>query len=204
MYQPTICIITPTRGRPTLERTINSITDDLVSTDDYWLVLPDGELAWSKVIGILPYSKEILLLEPQSHLPQGDYGNKLRDLAMSSSRSDCDYFVFIDDDDVFTPGAIDIIKREIAQHHPRPIMFRMINGNGEILWKTREVTPGNVGGSMFCVPNDPDKLGKWDNGQGHRSDFEFIRSTLEKYGPDWRQQLVWSGDMIIHCRPEGS
>ena len=118
------------------------------------------------------------------------------------SLSDKDYFVFLDDDDILAPGAVNIVKREIAEHNHRPIMFRMINGNGELLWRTRDVTPGNVGGSMLVCPNKPGKLGKWANGGGHRSDHVFIEETLKRYGPGWRQNLFWSGDVIIHCRPE--
>jgi len=196
-YQPTICVITPTIGRPTLKRTLES---GQLTGGDQWLLLSDGHQPdvhelWNRLKADRPYLHWL-----GTRVQKGEYGNLLRDTAMSLSKKD--YFIFLDDDDIFAPNAIDIIKREIALYYPNPIMFKMINGNGEILWKTRDVTPGNVGGSMFCCPNNRDRLATWANGAGHRSDFEFIRGTLEKYGADWRQQLRWSGDVIIHCRPE--
>ena len=199
MTDLSICVITPTIGRPTLRRTLESAK---LGPLDNWEVITDGPEIYKKV------KPDILdLLNSRRYLHysttfrvMGHYGNRLRDTRMSITEND--YFVFLDDDDVFAPGAIEIIKEAIAQHHPRPIIFKMRNGNGETLWKNREVTPGNVGGSMFVCPNDPDKLGKWDNGQGHRSDIEFIRQTLENYGPGWRQDIVWSDEVIIHCRPD--
>jgi hypothetical protein len=196
-YQPSICIITPTIGRPTLKRTLESGAKDL-DVDDLWMIIGDGPQ--SEVVEVckqVDFHCQSAYLE--SVEARGDYGNPLRDQAMSIATQD--YFVFLDDDDIFAHNAVQIIKREIAEHHPRPIMFKMVNGNGEILWRTREVTPGNVGGSMFCCPNTLGRLGTWANGGGHRSDFNFMEQTLKLYGPGWRQNLHWSGDVIVHCRP---
>lgn len=200
MSQPTICVITPTIGRPSLRRTLESAT---LGEGDLWEVVADGEEVYEMV---KPEILDLLRAETYLHLtttfkPAGDYGNKLRDSIIAITGSD--YFLFLDDDDVFAPGAIQIIKGTIARVAPRPIIFKMVNGNGEILWKNRVVTPGNVGGSMFCCPNTPGKLGQWVNGAGHRSDFEFIKGTLHKYGDGWRQAVVWSDEVIIHCRPKG-
>jgi hypothetical protein len=193
-YQPSICVITPTIGRATLRRTLNSGASNL-DAGDLWMILGDGPQS-----GVLEICKQIKFNCQSAYLesaaPLGDYGNHLRDQAMSIATQD--YFIFLDDDDAFAPNAIKIIKREIAEHHPRPIMFR----NGDLLWQTREVTTGNIGGSMFCCPNTPGKLGIWANGAGHQSDLHFVEQTLKLYSPGWRQNLFWSGDVIVHCRPE--
>lgn len=198
-YQPSICVITPTIGRPALRQTLESGAAHL-SDGDLWLIVGDGPQPEALEICRQVLGNRFAFMATEIKL--GDYGNPLRDQAMKFTEQDQDYFVFLDDDDAFAPNAIPIIKREIAQHYPGPIMFRMINGNGELLWHTREVTPGNVGGSMFCCPNTPGRLGTWTNGTGHRSDFNFIEQTLKLYGPGWRQNLFWSGDVIVHCRPE--
>lgn len=204
MSKPSICVITPTIGRPTLKRTLESA---VLSKDDIWYIIQDKKVSNHNINGpIFPLWRDLVDARPWlfflSPNLSSDYGNQLRDRAMKMYPSRDYYFVFLDDDDIFMPNAIEIIKGEIAKHKPRPIIFKMINGNGEILWRNREVTPGNVGGSMFVCPNDPEKLGKWDNRQGHRSDYEFIRQTLENYGPGWRQEIVWSDKIIIRCRPE--
>jgi glycosyltransferase involved in cell wall biosynthesis len=197
-YQPSICIITPTIGRATLRNTLESAQ---IGPGDHWIVLADGPNEQAREIWFnSPMARLNGVFFAESLIRRGDYGNPLRDEAMNWATQD--YFIFLDDDDVFAPGAVDIIKREIKEHYHRPIMFRMINGNGEILWKTREITPGNVGGSMLCCPNIKDKLGIWANGAGHRSDFEFIEGTLKNFGPGWRHHLFWSGEVIIHVRPQ--
>lgn len=198
MYQPSICVITPTIGRPTLRRALESGAAHL-DAKDLWLVLGDGPQSEAlETCKQVDFNCHTGFFESQES--RGDYGNSLRDQAMAIATQD--YFIFLDDDDIFVPGAIEIIKYEIAEHYPRPIMFRMVNGNGELLWRTREVATGNIGGSMFCCPNDPDRLGIWENGAGHQSDLAFIEQTLKLYGPAWRQNLFWSGDVIIRCRPE--
>lgn len=192
-YQPTICIITPTIGRPSLRQTLESVS---LANNDHWIVVGDGPNTQARAIwASVPtrgYYTETLTA-------YGDYGNALRDRAMMWATQD--YLIFLDDDDVIVPGGIDIIKHEIKEHYPRPIIFKMRNGNGEILWKNREVTPGNVGAAMFCCPNRPDTFGKWTNGAGHRSDYEFIMATLKSYGPAWRQNIFWSDKVTVHCRP---
>lgn len=198
MTQPSICVITPTIGRPTLRRTLESGAKDLDTAADLWLVLGDGPQPEAlEICKQVNFNCQSAFLEAPEK--RGDYGNSLRDQAMSIVTQD--YFIFLDDDDIFAPNAIGIIKREIAEHYPRPIMFRMISGDGELLWRTREVTTGNVGGSMFCCPNTAGRLGTWANGAGHQSDVGFIEETLELYGLGWRQDLFWSGDVIVHCRP---
>jgi glycosyltransferase involved in cell wall biosynthesis len=195
-YQPSICVITPTIGRPTLRQTLESGTG--LSQGDEWLIMADGPQP-DAIVSLAGVKLACGVKFIESENKTGDYGNSLRDEAMSIATQD--YFIFLDDDDVFAPNAIQIIKREIAEHHPRPLMFRMINGNGELLWGSRDITPGNIGGSMFCCPNTPGKLGTWANGAGHQSDLHFIEETLKLYGPGWRQNLFWSGDVIVHCRP---
>lgn len=196
-YQPSICVITPTIGRSTLRQALESGAAEL-DINDLWIISGDGPQP--EALEICKKALEGQFAFVETGIALGDYGNPLRDQAISIATQD--YFIFLDDDDIFAPNAIQIIKREIAEHHPRPIMFRMINGNGELLWRTREVATGNVGGSMFCCPNVPGQLGTWANGRGHQSDLAFIEETLELYGSGWRQNLHWSGDVIVHCRPE--
>lgn len=207
MTDPTICVITPTIGRPTLKRTLES---GKLGNNDLWLVMYDELNDFSRQPIAKIIADQYIALEMYHAIFStasltNEYGNHARDMMLDWCKNldlfKRDYLIFLDDDDLFTPGAIEIIKQEIAAHHPRPIMFKMINGNGEILWRNRELTPGNVGGSMFCCPNIPGKLGKWSNGAGHRSDYEFIRETMESYGDGWRQHIVWSDKVIIHCRP---
>jgi len=117
---------------------------------------------------------------------------------MSQAKSD--YFLFLDDDDIFVRGAIDIVRRHIEEYPaPQPTMFRMWH-NGVVRWGSRRMDPGNIGGSMFCPPNIPGKLGRWAGHNNEQtSDMGFIMSTLAHYRDG--HQMHWSGDVIVRANP---
>lgn len=190
---PSVCVVTPTIGRLTLERTLLSAAPD---SDDEWQVIGDGAQPQAEaLVKCLNSSgrKDLIYHEGASC---GNYGNSLRDMAMSLS--DKDYFLYLDDDDIFVFGIWSTIKRELKQHYPRPVIFRMMDPLGRILWKEQRITPGNVGGSMFCPPNIPEQMATWGDYIGHGSDVQFIEATLKKQD----MTPAWSGEVIIKCKPE--
>jgi len=188
----TICVITPTIGRKTLKRALVSAR---LSPEDEWLVIgdgpqPDAERMVRDLV-VIPYLR--YFEGPLTH----NQGNEQRDLGMSLS--DRDYFLFLDDDDVFVPGAIKIVRRHLEESsRPRPIIFRM-HHDGRVRWESTELFPGNVGGAMLCVPNIRDRLGRWGNASGFGSDMQFITSTLSCYD---QNDVIWSGDVIIDADKE--
>lgn len=188
-----LCIITPTISRPTLARTLQSA--DLGPLDE-WLVFGDGPQPEARrvVEKLKPTRPWLVYIETDRQ--SGRNGNVLRDLAIALS--DKDYFVFMDDDDIFAPGAIETIKREIDDRPPAPLIFRMKQPGGAVIWQEMLLTPGNVGGAMFVVPNVREKLGQWAATTGHASDFNFIETTLNKWQP---QTARWCGDIICICQP---
>lgn len=180
MSNYSLCVITPTISRPTLYQAITS------AIVDEWLVIGDGpQLEAERIVNEV---EGIDYIEgPQT----GDYGNAQRDLGIAQAQAD--YLSFLDDDDVFMPGAVETIK---SQLDGSPIIFRMLHPTGAVLWQRPGLSVGNVGGSMFIVPNVKSKLGKWANGKGYMSDFDFIETTLKHWG-----QPKWAGDVIIRCQP---
>lgn len=107
-----------------------------------------------------------------------------------------DYLVFIDDDDTFTPGALDAIRRAINhQPEPRPLMFRFYAARlGRTLPERYEVVESAIGGHCIVVPNMPERLGQW--GERYGGDFDFIASTLAL----WPDGPAWYDDVIAHAR----
>lgn len=108
------------------------------------------------------------------------------------------HLLFMDDDDIYVPGALDIVRDRCAQFPGRCLMFTMTSGdNGG--WRlpddSHEVRPGNVSTCMFVCPNDPDKLGRW--GPRREGDYEFIASTVAHYGG----KPVWLDAHIAARRP---
>lgn len=188
---PSLCVITPTISRSTLRRALLSAE---LEPGDEWLVIGDGRQpdAAGLVSELWQAGRNWLrfIVGPET----GDKGNSQRNLGMH--RAEADYFLFLDDDDLFLPGAIEAIR---GQLNGEPVMFRMKHPNG-VIWQEQLLTPGNVGGSMLCVPNEPGKLPKWPERYiGHGSDFVFISDVEKRFGG-----LVWAGDVIIEVAPEGA
>jgi len=103
-----------------------------------------------------------------------------------------DYLIFIDDDDCFPDGALDAIRRAIAeQDSPRPLMFKFWSRrHGRTLPPGHYVQESAIGGHAMVVPNIPDRLGKW--GERYAGDYDWIVSTLAF----WPDGPVWYDDVI--------
>lgn len=103
-----------------------------------------------------------------------------------------DYLIFIDDDDCFPSGALDAVRRAIAeQPAPRPLMFRFWSErHGRTLPPRHEIRESAIGGHAMVVPNIPDKLGVW--GERYAGDYDWIVSTLAHWpeGPAWFDDVI--------------
>jgi glycosyltransferase involved in cell wall biosynthesis len=185
MPLPSLCIVTPTISRPTLVRALRSA---VLAPGDEWLVIGDGSQPEAEaLVAALNVPGMHYIEGPETHT----FGNAQRDSGMSLAAAD--YFLFLDDDDVFTPGALEAVRRQMAGV---PAMFRM-HHNGGVIWREQVIAPGNTGGSMFCVPNVPGKFGRWGDSQAYTSDQQFMLATM-KHWPT----LVWSGEIIVECNPQ--
>jgi glycosyltransferase involved in cell wall biosynthesis len=175
-----LSVVIPTIGRETLRATLTSVAPQLERSDEV-LVVGDGRPACAREILARQGRRHWCYLETDG--PCNDAGGTQRDLAATVARGD--HLCFMDDDDVFTPGALAAIRRGVAEHPERVLVFRMDN-YGTLLWREREVRYGNVGTPMVVVPNDPARLASWRSG-----DFEFIRDSCERLGePVWRDEVV--------------
>ena len=116
------------------------------------------------------------------------WGNPQRNKAMTRAKGE--YLAFIDDDDYYVPGHRQIQEEAIQAHPNRPILFQMQYPSGDVLWKTKEVIPGNVGTPMILVPNFRDMLYHWKDGR-NMADFIFI----DKWGWE-KDQIIWVDKVI--------
>ena len=169
---PTLSIVMPTAGRDTLVRAFASLAPQLEDGDEIIVVRRDGVLC----------------------------GNQPRDEAMR--RCIGSHLWWMDDDDIATDGALEIIRREVAQDPGTVHIFKM-RMNGGVFWPQPTFIYGHVGGTMCVVPNLPDKLGTWvhaldyGNGVGRGGDFHFVRGTLDKLG----REPIFHEDVIARIRP---
>ena len=120
----------------------------------------------------------------------GDHGYRAR--AKGIPQATGTHLAFMDDDDIFLPGAIDLLKKHAADV---PVIFRMDHPRHGILWREPVLEFGNVSTQMFVVPNEPYKLGVWEpHMPGLREpggDFTFLSGCVAKMGePVWREEII--------------
>lgn len=192
---PRISVVIATTARPSLARTLRSITDQdgLLTTDQIVVVGTEDFFD----VATPPPSERVKLKIRIMDQPGGDWGNYER--AIGTEVADGDYIMYCDDDDALLPGAISAVRRAIRRHPGQPHMFRMIDPNGLPLWQTPEIKVGNVGTPMFVFPNIPAQMGRWTPGK-YEGDFDFMQSTLALYPPN---SLVWDSTIICGCRTFG-
>lgn len=147
---PSISFIVPTVGRSTLGAALDSITTQMDSGDEL-LIKYDLTASW---------------------------GNATRNELLQRAKGD--FLMFMDDDDIFTAGAIKKVREHIGKEPARLHLFRMRYVTGRELWLAPVVLVGNVSTQMIAVPNVPEALGRF--GDRYEGDYDFIVSSMRSFG----------------------
>lgn len=189
-----LAVIIPTVGRVPLRSTLQSIAMQDIRPGDEVIVVSDG-ICRDVVAAWQEFNLPGRLIELADG-PHNDSGGTPREAGMAVAKSD--YILFMDDDDVYVPGAWSKIRRAITANPGRPHMFRMKfmhRADGYVIWDNPHLICGNVSSQMICVPNIPGKLGTW--GKHYAGDCDFIQSTADLYGKD---SIVWNPEIICLYR----
>jgi hypothetical protein len=186
---PTLSIIVPTVGRPTLMRLLEEMEPDLGEHDEV-LVIGDGpqpQAAW--IVSTFVDPRIRYFDGPETHC----FGNAQRQYGMTQATGS--HLCFFDDDDHVLTGGLRIL-RVLAGNRPTTFtLTRMLDKNGLVLWHQPVVMQGNVSTQMILCPNVPTSLGQW--GARYEGDYDFISSTLVLS----RWPVHWSTTLIGDCRP---
>jgi hypothetical protein len=164
----TLSIIVATSGRGSLSRTLASLASQI----------GDGD--------------EILVLR-RDNVPKG---NATRDEAIKKATGS--HLWWADDDDIAAPGALETIRKKVAEDPQTIHIFKMKSGAGYMLWEEPEFRLCGVGGPMCVVPNIPGKLGKWKHKKNYTGavgacgDYHFLAGTLKKLGtkPVFHKEII--------------
>jgi GT2 family glycosyltransferase len=129
---------------------------------------------------------EIIVIENHD----GDHGYSARTRGIQKATGS--HLAFLDDDDVYTPGAIELMRDAACDV---PVIFKMDHHHHGVMWRHPWLEFGNVGTPMFLVPNRPEELGEWkEHAPGFKEpggDFSFISGCVEKMGgPEWRDEII--------------
>ncbi len=201
-FRPTLTLVIPTIGRPTLARTLDSLRGQPWGPGDAVLLVCDDPAA-------APVVRE---LYPQFGLPVryhetaklGHYGHGVRNWVQGSRLVKTTHRAQLDDDDVWMPDALRTVRAAITEEPARPHIFKMDWRNaGEhrpaadrpVLWAEPVMREANVGTPMLVAPFDPSKDAEWE--PRYNGDFAHIAGTCARYpgGP------VWHNDVICYTRP---
>ena len=198
MSGPTLSIIVPTAGRPTLARTLDSFAGQLLPGDECIVVGDtfDGPLPETEAIcrdyPFVRYVEHASSAHFFGH-PQYEYGQELAKGAWLFGQ---------DDDDIFTPDAFDAIRSAIAAlPAPCPLLFRFRSYWGMTFWDTPGLlAQARIGGHCLVQPNVPGKVGQ-RNVEGryrYESDYDWIIDTVARWHP---VPPVWVDAVISVARP---
>ena len=197
-----LSIIVATKGRSTLARMARSMVGAGIRSCDEVVVITDGKVETKQALACLPAS----VIVKRHPATDGKFcSGVLRNYGMPLASGD--FLMFMDDDDVYTHGALDRVRYhiEMTRAAAGPMLFRMVAHWGEVLWRSfgkwrqNPVSFRNVGTPMFVIPNQRSRLGKW--GTGRSSDWHFISTTLPKW-PKGSTILV--DDVICVCDPSNT
>ena len=173
-----LSIIVASSGRETLERTLESARSQMCDGDE-------------------------LLVAIQTDCP---WGHKARNQLMRCARGDA--LCFMDDDDAYTPGALDTIRAAFEAEPSRMHLFRMRYAHGDELWREQDVRCGNVSTQMVVVPRERvtgaarawtmraqdwkiEMLGPPQWGDRYEGDYDFIAASHQLLGdPVWHEEAI--------------
>lgn len=184
---PTLSIVVTTTSRPTLAQTLRSIRFQDFRVGDEVLLVCDGPQPTAVSLWNQLHLPGRVIHFPDG--PHGYWGHVVRNATLSECKGD--FILAMDDDDIYTPGALTAVRKAVAENPTRPHIFRMSNHPAVgTVWKVKEIKDANVGTPMFCFPNVQEKLGRY--GMRYCGDLDFCSSTCEFYpdGPVWRDEVI--------------
>ena len=196
MKDVTLTVVVPTIGRVTLARTLLSLKHQKWIPGDQVLVVGDGRVPTAEETCqlLLPTMPVLRYLETPRNL--GVFGHGVRNWVNDHLLVRTTHAACLDDDDVFTPTAVQSIRNALAAAPHLPHVFRMNwighdrNSARQVLWRDRKLEVGNYGTPCFAFPAIPDRLGRW--GDRYCGDHDFLVSTCRKYKTDpvWREEVI--------------
>lgn len=194
-----LSIIVATEGRPTLARMAQSMVDAGIRPCDEVVVVTDGKVETKRALACLPAS---VIVKKHPATDEKHRAGVLRNYGMPLASGN--FLMFMDDDDVYTHGALDRVRYHIGRTRggTGPMLFRMVAHWGETLWRSfgkwqqNPVSFRNVSTQMFVIPNRPKRLGEWGAQRG--SDWHFISTTLHKWP---KGSVILVDDVICVCDP---
>lgn len=175
-----LSVVIPTLGRPSLADTLASCAD----ADEIIVVLDTSRGTTELPCPLPPNAK----YHADHFGVTGGHAGRVVGIGMATGT----HLAFMDDDDIYMPGAIQVMRDAACDV---PVIFRMDHYSHGNLWRDPTIRFGNVSTQMYVVPNDPARLGTWTPHipgiPEPGGDYTFIKETCELMGgPVWRDEII--------------
>lgn len=200
---PSISVVTATIGRASLAATAESVLSQLAPEDE-WIVVADAErkdargLLWNAA-WTAKSNGNARFTWSYSREDGSRFGNCQRDHALSLVRTS--HVAFVDDDDVFRPGALALFRQWIAEHPEAVHVGKAEWGTGHhaagtVLWDQPEFAQGNVATCMVIYPLTP-TMPRWmaHNSKGVVSDYGWMQAAAEG------REIKFHPEIVATVRP---
>lgn len=181
-----ISIIIPTIGRRSLKRTLESISTQIWKQDEV-IVVGDGMQDGARKM-TTSFGGCFRYLETKQTRAWGD---AQRSYGMDVAKGT--YLAFMDDDDIYLPGALETMHSAIKQNKAF-FLFKIECGNG-VIWNRPEISINNVSTQMILIKNIK-SLPRWSSNPdfpyGSGGDFQFIKAAAQAISEPvcFRQEIV--------------
>jgi len=124
------------------------------------------------------------------------YGHCQLDAGLAVARGD--YYHCNDDDDVWAPGALTLMRRGARFFPDKPLLFRFKSYFQTVYWdELGRLERNHVGGHCLVAPLVPGKVGKFSC--DYSGDFDYVSSAVEAFGGV--HEAVWLTDVVAIARP---
>jgi len=143
-----INIVCTTLGRLSLPRLIESFIDQLSENDIFTIISDTNHEFVSDVLSRYNFKFKVDHIINHEGI-KGAFGHPLLNKHMNNL--DGDFIMFADDDDRYTEGAFNIIKKTLKDKN-KLYVFKHKWGY-TYAWNTKDFTRGNVGKCMCAIPN---------------------------------------------------
>lgn len=206
-----ISIVMPARRRNTTPQAISSVVEAGIGEGDQFIVMFDGgrlpEWWGESVVPLLDLmeSRGVEVRARATGGPFGDVGGTARNMGQEFVNNE-NWVMYLDDDDGYVKGALDIVRRWIRAVPNRNHMFQMRYKDGRVLWMHKRIYEGNVGTPMMVLQPGLHHAGHWDGRrcQDYRYCLMVTRAWANVQQRNETDAFFWHDHVICEVRPWGN
>lgn len=176
-----------TIGRPSLQRMLDSLLPQL-TRHDYLTIVFDGPQSYLQSLVIKTHATVEIIIEPKN---LGYWGHGIRN---KHNVLLGDFILHCDDDDIYTPGSVDII-RKICQKPDTLYIFKIQLSDKSIIPVDHVIRMANISTQSGVIPGQLNSKSHW--GEYYGGDFEFYWKVGNVV-----DHVVWVDWVIYQMRPQ--